>query len=66
MKLQVTVAGCCGHARCATIAPDIFILNEIGYLDTSEIEVPPGEEAVARRAARACPEQVIAVAEGDE
>lgn len=65
MKLQVAVAACCGHARCAEVAPEIFLLNDIGYLDTAEIEVPEGKEAEARRGARACPERAISVIEAD-
>jgi ferredoxin len=65
VKIRVAVDRCCGHARCAAVAPHIFVLNESGYLDTPEIEVPVGEEALAMRGVRACPERCIS-AEGDE
>lgn len=61
MKIFVQVDRCCGHARCAAAAPDIFILNEMGYLDTPEIEVPPGKEELALRGKRSCPEGCIVV-----
>jgi ferredoxin len=63
MKMVVQVDRCCGHARCATVAADIYVLNDIGYLDTPLIEVPEGEEALAQRGMRACPERCISVLE---
>jgi len=62
MKLIVQVDRCCGHARCADTAPDIFVLNDTGYLDLPEIEVPPGKEQLALRGKRSCPEGCISVA----
>ena len=62
MKLIVQVDRCCGHARCAATAPEIFILNDTGYLDTPEIEVPAGQEQLALRGKRSCPERCISVA----
>jgi ferredoxin len=61
MKLRVDVERCCGHARCATVAPDIFILNDLGYLTCSTIDVQGEQEALAQRGARACPERCISV-----
>ena len=61
MKIAVRVDRCCGHARCAATAPGIFILNDTGYLETPEIEVPPGQEELALRGKRACPEGCISI-----
>jgi ferredoxin len=66
VKIRVAVERCCGHARCATVAPHIFIPNESGYLDTPEIDIPPGQEALAKRGARACPERCISAVEEQE
>ncbi len=63
MKIRIDRQRCTGNARCWAIAPDLFPLDEEGYIATEGFDVPPGEEALARRAARACPERVIAVEE---
>ena len=63
MKIRIDKARCAGHARCAAIAPDIYELDDDGYIAVTEIEVPPGKEDIARRGARACPERIITVVE---
>jgi len=62
MKLVIDQARCAGHARCNAVGgSDLFPLNDDGYIGISELEVPPGQEALARRGARACPERVITI-----
>jgi len=61
MKIIIDQPKCAGHARCAAIAPDIFKLDDDGYIAVTEIDVQPGQEALARRGARACPERIITV-----
>lgn len=61
MKIVVEVERCCGHARCAAIAPEIFVLNDIGYLDTPLIDVASGDEQLAQRGVRACPERCLSL-----
>ena len=61
MKIRIEKAKCVGNARCAAVAPDIYKLDDVGYIADEEIDVPPGKEAEARRGARACPERIIIV-----
>ena len=61
MKIRIDKANCVGHARCAAIAPQHFLLDPEGYIAIEGCDVPAGDEALARRAARACPERVIIV-----
>ena len=63
MKIHIDKPACAGHARCAAVAPAIFPLDSDGYIAVEEIEVPEGQEAIARRGARACPERIITVEE---
>ena len=63
MKIVIDKPNCVGHARCAAIAPDLFLLDAEGYIATTGFDVPAGQEALARRAAKACPERVISVVE---
>ena len=63
MKVRVIEGKCSGHARCAAVAPAIFVLNDDGYLEMPETAVSPEQEAFARRGARACPERAIEIIE---
>lgn len=59
MKVKVDHQRCQGHARCYSLAPELFELDDNGYIRPGDIEVPPGKEALAQRAARACPERAL-------
>lgn len=63
MKIIVTTSACVGHARCHHVAPELFALDENGYIATTTFEVPAGQEAQARRGVRACPERALSVAD---
>ncbi|HTV96098.1 MAG TPA: ferredoxin [Steroidobacteraceae bacterium] len=61
MKIRIDKAKCVGNARCAAVAPQLFPLDDEGYISVQEIEVPAGMEELARRGARACPERIIVI-----
>jgi len=61
MKIRIDKAKCVGNARCAAASPELFPLDEEGYIAVREIDVPPGMEGLARRGARACPERIIVI-----
>jgi ferredoxin len=63
MKIRIDKARCVGNARCWAIAPELYSLDDEGYIATEGFDVPPGKESLARRGARACPERVIEVIE---
>tara|TARA_B100000949_G_scaffold51698_1_gene45337 strand:- start:2658 stop:2855 length:198 start_codon:yes stop_codon:yes gene_type:complete len=63
MKIKAKIENCAGHARCAAVAPELFELNDEGYFETAEINVPSGQEALAKRAVRACPERILSIDE---
>jgi ferredoxin len=63
MKIRIDKASCVGNARCAAVSPELFPLDEDGYIAVEEVEVPAGMEALARRGARACPERIIVIEE---
>jgi ferredoxin len=66
MKIVIEQSKCTGHARCAAVAPELFVLDDNGYIGFSEKEVPPELEAQARRGSRACPERIIRIVEDEE
>jgi ferredoxin len=61
MKILVMKGKCVGHARCAAVAPELFELDENGYIAFEERPISPEQEALARRGARACPEAALKV-----
>jgi len=65
MKIRIDKAACVGNARCAAVAPELYPLDDNGYIQVSEIDVPRGSEALARQGARACPERIIVIEEDE-
>jgi ferredoxin len=63
MKIRINKAACVGNARCAAVSEELFPLDENGYISVEEIDVPKGQEELARRGARACPERIIVIEE---
>jgi ferredoxin len=59
MKATVDLSRCSGHARCYEVDPDLFQLDDIGYAERSEFDVPAGDEDKARLGAAVCPERAI-------
>lgn len=63
IRIKIERSRCAGHARCAAVAPALFALDSEGYIASEGFDVPEGQEALAKRGARACPERIITVQE---
>jgi ferredoxin len=61
VRIRVAVDRCVGHARCAAVAPDVFVLDDEGYNRTAEKVIGAELRASALRGQRACPERIITV-----
>lgn len=61
MKIIVDSLACAGHARCHHVAPGLYELDDNGYIATCGFVVAAGQEGLALRGARACPERIIQV-----
>jgi ferredoxin len=60
MKVTVDRARCSGHARCFAAHPEVFDIDDLGYVVVDEVAVVPSElEDAARSGAAACPERAI-------
>lgn len=59
MKIIFDITRCAGHARCNSVAPDLYELNDEGYIAGDGFEVGAGDEKRAYKGARACPERAI-------
>lgn len=59
MIIRVDKQVCTGHARCASLAPRVFRLDDDGFCLSDGDEVPTGLEDEAHRGADSCPERAI-------
>jgi ferredoxin len=65
MKLSVSAELCRGHGRCYTLAEDLLVDDDEGYVSVRGliIDVPDDQVDDARNAAGSCPERAIALLE---
>ena len=61
MKITIDSSLCSGHARCAAAAPEVFRLDDDGYVLPYDGEVPPEFQQASRDGELACPERAITV-----
>ncbi|MCU1593327.1 MAG: ferredoxin [Frankiales bacterium] len=61
MQLHVDNDSCQGHARCNAVAPEVFELDDLGYVSTASGEIPVALEAQAKKGASACPERALKI-----
>jgi ferredoxin len=65
MKVCVDRDSCVGHARCADAGPDVFELDDIGYIKEGDIIVAAGMEDQAIAGINACPEGALSIVESN-
>ncbi len=64
MKVRVDPERCQGHARCVSLAPELFDVDDYGLSSAKgDGTVPPGLEAKARLAEANCPEFAVLILE---
>jgi ferredoxin len=66
MKIIADKTRCAGHARCAAVSETLFELDANGYIRFAEKTVPEGQQELARRGIRACPERALRISEDRE
>lgn len=54
---------CCGYGVCAEICPEIYQLDDNGFVVLATDLVPAGLEEKAREGAAACPQSALEVRE---
>ena len=63
MRAIIDRARCAGHARCAASAPELYTLDDEGYIAVTVVDIADADRTPATRGARACPERVITLEE---
>lgn len=61
MRIKVNRQKCSGHARCWSQAPELFVLDDEGYILPHDIDVPEGQERMAWLGAKSCPERALTI-----
>jgi ferredoxin len=64
MQIKVNQEQCRGHALCFAAAPDIFVLDDEGYISVDGIvTTSEGRDEDVRRGVNSCPERVYTIVE---
>jgi ferredoxin len=63
LKAVADRSACCGYGICFEICPQVFKLDENGFVTVAVDEVPAGLETQAREAAASCPQSALAIEE---
>jgi ferredoxin len=61
VRISVDRDKCMGHATCKSAAPEVYLLDELGFNVTPAGEVPIALADQAVRGALSCPESAITV-----
>ena len=61
MRISVDSDRCTGHAMCRAAAPNVYVLDDLGFNVTPSGEVPAEFAEEAKRGALSCPESAITV-----
>lgn len=61
MHVDIHLPACEGHGLCAQVAPDVYELDEEGYVRLLHDPVPESSAAAAAAGARVCPVTALTV-----
>lgn len=61
MNIDIKLSACEGHGLCAQTAPQVYELDDEGYVRLLVPEITPELEAAAEAGARVCPVAALAV-----
>lgn len=66
MRVRIDPEKCQGHARCHTMCPEVFHLDEQGYSVVEDTAIPAELEEQVWMAEGSCPERAISIEEKGE
>jgi ferredoxin len=61
MKIHVETIECSGHGQCHLVSPEVYDLDDDGFVTLTDLDVPAELEEAAARGAAACPSRAITV-----
>jgi ferredoxin len=60
-RVEVDRTLCSGHARCHATTPEVYDLDDLGYVVVASSALEAEQVAPAERGAAACPERALRV-----
>lgn len=63
--LEVDRDKCCGYGMCAEVCPEVFSLDENGFVVANMTEVPEELMETAEEAVYNCPEDVLKITKSE-
>jgi ferredoxin len=63
LKAEIAKGACCAYGVCNEICPEIYKLDDIGFVQVADELIPKELEEQAREGAMACPASVISLVE---
>lgn len=64
--LEVDRNKCCGYGTCAELCPEVFSLDENGFVVSNVTEIPDELLEATEEAVYCCPEDVLRIRKSDE
>ncbi|KKD06633.1 ferredoxin [Streptomyces sp. WM6386] len=64
MRVEVLKGKCCGYTLCNEVCPEVYRIDDDGFVVVPNPEVPSDLEGGAREGAAICPEGALVVHEG--
>ena len=64
--VTVDLDRCQGHGLCSAVVPEIYKLDDDGYCNIGQVELPADQLSQARLGTKNCPEMAINVTELEE
>lgn len=61
MEIDVNLAACEGHGLCAQVAPQVYEIDDEGYVRVRMAVISSGLEGAAAAGARVCPVAALTV-----
>ncbi|WP_203803148.1 ferredoxin [Mycobacterium heckeshornense] len=65
-RLEVDRNKCCGYGTCAELCPEVFSLDENGFVVANMTEIPDQLMPAVEEAVYCCPENVLSIRKSGE
>jgi ferredoxin len=63
LRVEVLKGKCCGYTLCNEVCPEVYRIDDQGFVHVPDPDVPAGLEDRAREGAEICPEGALIVHE---
>ncbi|MGX1675543.1 ferredoxin [Streptomyces sp. NPDC055400] len=64
MRVEALRGRCCGYTLCNEVCPEVYSIDDDGFVYIADPDIPSGLEGRAREGADICPQRALVVHEG--